>query len=82
MNRVTTKNIASWVQLLEPRVLRAPAAHSTPANVIWMQHTAAPRLRLGPAALSETYRVGDAWETLTYTVLWLCALIVIGLSWI
>jgi len=83
MNRVSTKNTANWFGLFEPRTsLRAPAVRPAADNIIWMRQAAPSRLRLRPAATSGNYRVGDGWETLTYTVLWLCALIVIGLCWV
>jgi hypothetical protein len=83
MNRVTTKHTANWFELFEPRTsLRAPTVRSAPGNIIWMRQAAPSRLRLRPAAISGNYRVGDGWETLTYTVLWLCALVVIALCWV
>ena len=49
---------------------------------IWIQHTApSQRFRL-PLSTSATYRIGDSWETVTYTVLGLCGLMAIGLCWI
>jgi hypothetical protein len=84
MNRVTTKNCLNWFEPpgLRAHRLRQPSRQLAPANVIWIQHSA-PKARRDrrPLPISGTYRVGDGWETLTYSVLWLCGLIAIGLCW-
>jgi hypothetical protein len=85
MNRLTTKNSSNWFEFLGLRAhgLHQPSARLTPANVIWIQHTAPSTRRFRqPLPISGTYRVRDGWETLTYSVLWLCGLIAIGLCWL
>jgi hypothetical protein len=82
MNRVTTKYTSNLFEFrgLSAHSLCRPSRRLTPANVIWIQHTA-PSVRYHRQSLpiSGNYRVRDGWETLTYSVLWLCGLIAIGL---
>jgi len=85
MNRVTTKYTSNGFELpgLSPHGLRQPSRRFVPANIIWIQHTASSaRSPLQPLSISGTYRVRDVWETLTYSVLWLCGLIAICLCWV
>jgi hypothetical protein len=72
MNRV--KNAQNWFEIIGPRGLRLsqPSARLVPRNIICIQHRAP----------SGNHRVGDSWETVTYTVLWLCGLVAIGLCWV
>jgi hypothetical protein len=84
MNRVTTKNTANWCEFLGLRAhgLRRPSRRLTPANIIWIQHAApSARSHRRPLPISATCRVRDGWETVTYSVLWLCGLIAIALCW-
>jgi hypothetical protein len=39
------------------------------------------RSHLRPVPISGNHRVADSWETVTYTVLWLCGLVAVGLCW-
>jgi hypothetical protein len=82
MNRV--KNAQNWFEIIGLRAFRLsqPAARLVPRNIIWIQHSApSGRPHLRPVSISGNDRVGDSWETVTYTVLWLCGLVAIGLCW-
>jgi len=82
MNRV--KNAQNCFEIIGLRVLRLsqPAARVVPRNVIWIQHAApSGRPHVRPISTSGNHRVGDSWETVTYTVLWLCGLVAVGLCW-
>jgi hypothetical protein len=85
MNTVTTKNSANWFEFLGLRAhgFRQPPVRFARANVIWIQQTTpSARSGLRPVSTSATYRISDSWETITYTALWLCGLIAIGLCWV
>jgi hypothetical protein len=83
MNRV--KNAQNWFEIvaLRPFRLSQPAARLVSRNIIWIHHAVpSGRSHLGPVSTSGNHRVGDLWETVTYTVLWLCGLVAIGLCWV
>ena len=83
MNRV--KNAQNWFEIIGLRALRLsqPAVRLVPRNIIWIQGAApSGRSHLRRVSTSGNHRVGDLWETVTYTVLWLCGLIAIGLCWL
>ena len=84
MNRVTTKIAQNWIEIIGLRAFRLNRpGHLVPGNIIWFQHAApSGRSYLRPVSTSGNYRVGDTFETVTYTVLWLCGLAAIGLCWI
>jgi hypothetical protein len=83
MNRM--KNAQNWFEVFGLRAFRLsqPAARLVPRNIIWLQHGApSGRSHQRQVSTSGNHRLGDAWETVTYTVLWLCGLVAIGLCWI
>src|SRR6266704_7213282 len=82
MNRVTTKNAQNWFEIIGLNAFRLhrPRLHRRPDNIIWIEHIAlSGRSHPRPVSTSGNHRVGDSWETVTYTVLWLCGLVAIGL---
>jgi len=85
MNRVTAKKSLNWFELTGVRAhrLRGPSVSFAPHDVIWIQQTPpSARCHRQRLPVTGTHRVGDGWETLTYSVLWLCGLLAIGLCWV